>query len=260
MLNMIENSLNSIEKEAWENFEVGSIDEIMYLDEKSNFIKHLKLIIELDKGKKSFNLSDIDFDSNLKNLVLSYFYFYNFDLETSSEKFELYLNQKDSLFTNSIYLFGIKLNHNFGNYQRTLSLIDSYHSLNKNSNLFFKEKLDSFYHLKRYQEVVDYFKQIHKLIEKDLDIFLKVGMALNVLGKFKEAEAILTLVKIEKSLPTYEEKQKEYSNQIKKISDYENKKEKLDIKELKDLGFAYLFNSQFKKAEEVFSKVLILQE
>ncbi len=260
MLNMIEDSLNKIEKNAWDNFEVGSIDEILNSNEDSSFLSHLKILIELEQGKKNFLIEEINFDSKLKYLVLAYFFYQKLDLKISAENFESYLNQKNSLFTNSIYLFGIRLNHNFGNYKRTLSLIESYHSLNSNSNLFFKEKLDSFYHLNRYSEVVDYFKQIHKLIDKDLDIYLKVGMSLNALGKFKEAETILTLVKIEKSLPTYEDKQKEYLAKIKKISDYENKKEKLDLKELKDLGFAYLFNSQFQKAEEVFSKVITLQE
>ena len=84
--------------------------------------------------------------------------------------------------------------------------------------------------------------------------YLKAGLSLNALGKYKEAEFLFGKIPGKRELPSYEEKRNEFVPVINKIAEYE-KKEVLSNTELKDLGFAYLFNAEYQKAEEVFKKV-----
>ena len=90
----------------------------------------------------------------------------------------------------------------------------------------------------------------------DLNIYMKVGLSLQALGKFKESELLLSKVPNSKKLPSFEEKRKEFQEIIKDIPILETK-ENLSLQELKNLGFAYLFSSQFDKAEEIFKKATI---
>ncbi|HMY66087.1 MAG TPA: tetratricopeptide repeat protein, partial [Leptospiraceae bacterium] len=97
------------------------------------------------------------------------------------------------------------------------------------------------------------FKQIFEWAKDDSEIFLRTGLSLQLMGRYKEAEAILSRSPGVSALPSFEERHQEFAEKIEKISSFE-KRNDLSFDEMRDLGFAYLFNSDFTKAEEVFKK------
>jgi tetratricopeptide (TPR) repeat protein len=116
-----------------------------------------------------------------------------------------------------------------------------------------KEKIYCLFGLKKHLELIQYFKSVYNLVDNDSDVMLKVGLSLHALGKFKESEYLLEKIPDKVNLPSFEERKKEFTGIISNIKSLE-KKENLSFDELKDLGFAYLFNSDYAKAEEIFRK------
>jgi len=55
----------------------------------------------------------------------------------------------------------------------------------------------------------------------------------------------------------FEEKKKELKSIIESIPELESKQD-LSTEEIRNLGFAYLFSENYKKAEEIFKKATIL--
>lgn len=125
-----------------------------------------------------------------------------------------------------------------------------------NDQYYYNEKLSSLFALKKYNEVIQYFKKIHNFINMDEGVYIKTALSLQALGKFKESELLLKKVPNRKELPSFEDKQIEFGDTIKNLSVLE-KKEDLSYEELKELGFAYLFTSQYEKAEELFKKATV---
>ncbi|MEM7182316.1 MAG: hypothetical protein AAF518_15485 [Spirochaetota bacterium] len=118
---------------------------------------------------------------------------------------------------------------------------------------FLREKMECFYYLKKYKEFIYFFRTKFALLESQYDLHLKAGLSLHALGKYKESEAILNNIPEKANLPSFKEKKKAMQQVIDNIPVYETKST-LSFEDLRELGFAYLFNSQFKKAEEAFKK------
>ncbi len=260
MNSLIELSLNKIEKESLENFEVGSYEDVV-LSSKENpgndFLNHLAILANYESESFKIVATEITGESILKKLVLSYFYFYRLNYKSAFKEFKEYLAIENRPLSNTIMNFGIKVGMNSDNYDYALNLINKQNEINHTENLFIKLKVECLYNLKRHGDLIEYFKKVNRYLEIDFEVYLKVGLSLNALSRYKEAEAILTKIPLKQSLPSYEEKKKEY---LKSFKEYESKADSLNERQLKDLGFAYLFNADYKKAEEVFSKVFISQE
>ena len=123
---------------------------------------------------------------------------------------------------------------------------------------FVLERMDCYYYLKMYQELIGTFRANFKLVDTNYDMHVKAGLALFELGMYKESETLLKKVPGSRKMETFEEKYELYRNMITKIPQIEKQKDQLSEKELKELGFAYLFNADYQKAEETFKKVIAL--
>jgi tetratricopeptide (TPR) repeat protein len=258
-LNTISFTTNQ-EQEAWENFEVGSYEEILEIAKTndSSFIHHLAHIAKYELDLFNFKEEeDIQGDSILIPLIKSYQCFYKKEFSKSLSYFKEYLFVPNRLLSISIFNFGVKVSLEAENYSYCLNLIELSEKFQNNKQIYIKEKIDCYYNLKAFDELLNYFKKILRFIESDSSIYLKAGLSLSQMGKYKEAEVILSKVPLPEKLPTFEEKQKEYKEAIDKIHELELNRDKLNEEELKSLGFAYLFNKEFQKAEEIFKEVII---
>lgn len=111
------------------------------------------------------------------------------------------------------------------------------------------------YHLRNYKEAIQVFAENAKRLAEERDVMGALGLALVYIGKFDEAKSVLEKIPGYKELPTFDEKKKEFSEKIASIPKMEAKRKSLSMRELIDLGFAYLFSENFQKAEEVFREL-----
>lgn len=243
----------SLEKNAWEAFEAGSYEEVFSLYSKNPenaFLSDLNWISEKIYLDNSENY--ISRGSNLKELILS------LQLKTQGREkealkyFLLYIKNPENPLCYSIYEFGINLAYFSDSYEACLYII-SRDQKREYEQSFYREKMKSLFALGKYAEVVQFFKQIFEWAKDDSEIFLRTGLSLQLMGRYKEAEAILSRSPGVSALPSFEERHQEFAEKIEKISSFE-KRNDLSFDEMRDLGFAYLFNSDFTKAEEVFKK------
>jgi tetratricopeptide (TPR) repeat protein len=253
-------SLRPEELEAWHSFEVGSCEDVFELQRKhpeNQFIEHIALLAhwqdgELDKrGLVKYNL---ELPTPLQHLVKAIALSVNYQVTDAWAFFQEYIKQKTTLFSSSLLKFGVGLAlENFA-YETCLQLIRLDKNPNKES-FYAEEILVCLYNLNKHSEVIQHFKTNFKFIQETQQIYFILGMSLLAKGKYKEAEAMLRKQKKLLNLPSYDEKKQEFIDKIEKIPQLE-KKTDLTAQELQDLGFAYLFTSQYKKAEEAFNREL----
>jgi tetratricopeptide (TPR) repeat protein len=256
-------SLQNIEKDAWESFEVGSYEDVIQIS-KANpanvLLAHLAYIAELEAspGKKG-NLEDVDSilfakTSVFSPLIKSYFFYYQGKYLEAFQAYAVYLKSNNPPLCFTLIRFGVKVSMEAEKFKECLFII----SLDRdplNARVYIREKVECLYQLKRHEELVEYFKTVYKFAENDNELMLKLGLTLNSIGRYKEAMAILSKIPDKLEMPSFDEKKKEFQSVIDKIPELEKKKE-LSSFELRDLGFAYLFNCEYKKAEEVFRKAV----
>jgi tetratricopeptide (TPR) repeat protein len=251
--------LTELELQAWESFEVGFFDEVIQFAENnpsSNFLSHLSLIAKIEEGQIPGKEEFPEGESRLKLIAEVYFdYFFKNHTRETLKKYVLYLQNKEALFCLPFFQIGIKLAFELEEYQACLFIM-SKDTSGLNEEFYYRERIQSYFSLNKHTELIGYFKKYSQSIDMDLNIYMKVGLSLQALGKFKESELLLSKVPNSKKLPSFEEKREEFQEIIKDIPILETK-ENLSLQELKNLGFAYLFSNQFDKAEEVFKKATI---
>lgn len=261
MIQSTKYAVNNLEREAWESFEVGSFEEVIEIvkeNPSSALLNHLAIISKYELGFKSNQHFEGLSSSGLSvftPLANAYIAFYSGNKQVALQKIKEYLENNNPPLCLTIINFAVKVSYESEAYEDCLNIMNlSLKRQGSNPNEFIKERIECYFHLKKHLELIQYFKSVYKLLDTSYDIYLKAGLSLNALGKYKEAQVLFGKIPGKRELPSYEEKKQEFKPLINKISEFE-KKEALTDAELKDLGFAYLFNSEFKKAEEVFKKV-----
>ncbi|MCB1160643.1 MAG: hypothetical protein H7A25_17990 [Leptospiraceae bacterium] len=251
----------SPEKQAWELFEVGSYEEVIEFASRypnNSLLKHLSAIAMYENGEGNVSAGVLQANegkSVFSPLAKAYIqYHLNNKLEAAS-LFNEYIQTQNRPLCFSILNFGVKASYEARAYANCLQTLELNRSVAL-SDSFIREKLNCYYYLKKFKEFVYFFKTKYKLIEKDFDLQLKAGLVLHNLGKYKESELILSRVPGKVELPSFEEKKKDFEPVMKKINDLE-KRDVLSFEEWKNLGFAYLFNSEYGKAEEAFKKAAL---
>ncbi len=260
MIQSTKYAVNNLERETWESFEVGSFEDVVDAvnqNPSSALLNHLAIIAKYELGFRSGE----DF-AGLSNTGLSvftplanaYIAYYSGNKSVSLQKIKEYLGNNNPPLCLIIINFAVKVSYESEAYEDCLAIMDlSLKRQGSNPNEFVKERIECYFQLKKHLELIQYFKSVYKLLDSNYDIYLKAGLSLNALGKYQEAQFLFGKIPGKRELPSYDEKKQEFKSVINRISEFE-KKEILSESELKDLGFAYLFNSEFKKAEEVFKR------
>jgi hypothetical protein len=241
------------EKEAWELFEVGSYDEVISIaneNPNSHFLFHLSQISRFENGESIKNYSPKGM-SLLSPLVEAYVNFHSRKFEEAGNQLEIYFKNKNSLFSYPFTKLSLDVYFKLKKYDYALAIIRGYKK--KFMDLaFVKEEAIALYHLKNYTEVVNLYRN-HTNEMNDPEVHRVIGMALLFLGKHQDAESILDMVPGKLKLPSFEEKRKQYEKIIINLEKIEAKRKELAPRQLEDLGFAYLFNGDYSKAESVFT-------
>ncbi|MCC6275065.1 MAG: tetratricopeptide repeat protein [Leptospiraceae bacterium] len=259
---MTPNALHSeknLEKESWELFEVGSYEEVISLakNNPSNaLLVHLGIIALFESGSaEAKNISRVTKGTSVFLPLVSAYEFYSSKNHKSAvEKVAEYFKSPNAPLCLNIANFGVKLALKEEDFHSALFIISLYKK-RKKENPFLEEEIESLYSLNSHKEVIEVFRENLAVLKDNSDVQLRVGLSLFSLNKFKEAEAILRNIPGYNSLPTFEDKKKEYSNVISRIPSLEKRKD-LSLHEISELGFAYLFSENYQKAESVFTRLL----
>ena len=252
---------NSIETTAWELYEVGSIDEVVRIareNPKNDFLNHLGFIAVQENTEYSDeNFVTIGI-SPLANIAEAYRHYNNYSYKESAQSIAVHFRSQSPLTCFSIYNFSINTVFDAGMYELSYNLITRYKK-DFNDDTFIKAEIESLFHLKKFNEMIRLYKS-HKDLAGNRDIQILLGLALYKLGKGEEATKILESIPEKAELPSFDEKKSQYSHVIEKIPELEKHKNDLSYKELTELGFAYLFNEDFNKAEATFNLAISLAE
>lgn len=251
--------MDELEKNAWESFEMGFYDEVIHTygeNPENTFLAHLSLISRMEEGEIPME-NKVEGESILLPIAESYLLYYS----GRKNKYALtrYLQYlKDSTLPPCLvfFQFGVRLAFELEEYRACLHIMSRDRS-GLNEEFYAKERIQCYYYLGMHAELIAYFKKFSQSIGVEISTYMKVGLSLQALGKFKESEKLLSQVPGTGKLPTYEEKKKELRSIIESIPELENKLE-LSTDEMRNLGFAYLFSENYKMAEETFKKATTL--
>ena len=249
--------MTELEQNAWEAFETGFYDEVILLYERfpSNiFLSHLSLISKIEDGQVPGKEEFPEGESSIK-LISEVYYEYsrsNHNRETL-KKYLQYIQNTNSFSCLSFFQIGIKLSYELEEYQACLFIMSKDKS-GLNEEFYYKERIQSYFYLGKHIELIGYFKKFSKSISMEISTYMKVGLSLQALGKYKESELLLSKIPNDSKLPTFDQKKQEFQAVIDRIPDLE-KRDDLSVDELKNLGFAYLFSNQYEKAEKVLKQV-----
>lgn len=246
-------ALKEIELEAWESFEVGSYSEVQEFYQKdfaNPTLNHLVILSLLEEGNREIP-EFLEKSSPFYFIAKAYLQKSNLELGKASESLKNYFKNEKAFICQVFLELAVSVFIETSEYKFCLYAISKVSGGEKDS-FFAKEKIISLYHLQRYSDVIQNFKNFYQLIKEEREIFFIVGMSLIQVGKYKEAEAIMNKFSGNK-LPSFEEKKKEHSKSVQEICLIESKNSP-SPEELRELGFAYLFNAEYEKAEKIFQR------
>ncbi|GBF49109.1 hypothetical protein LPTSP4_06190 [Leptospira ryugenii] len=245
----------SVENEAWELFEVGSWDEVIELAKTHPnhfFLQHLSYLAEYELQSKAMGIPPKGI-SSLSPLVESLSNFLLGNYKEAGNQLNLYFQSSQAMICYSIIQLAIKIYFRAEMYAECRALISSYKKLNLGAS-FVKEEITVLYHLRRYEELLKLFRENIKLLN-DVEVHKIVGMSLLFLDRHKEANLIFDNIPGKLTLPSFEEKRKAYTEVYGKIKQLEKDSKDLSLRELEDMGFAYLFHGDYEKAEKTFLSI-----
>ncbi|EMJ94941.1 hypothetical protein [Leptospira alstonii] len=256
--NLAVSNPSSIEETAWELFETGSYEEVIAIAKKNPnhvFLNHLSGIAGFESGSDHEINFFLKGSSVLTPLLEAYLLKEAGKSRESAKKFHSYFKSVSVPIACSSLRTGILVSEDAVDFKTVLDLISVYKS-RFSDDFFCKAEFFSNYHLRNYKEAVQVFAENAKRLSEERDVMGALGLALVYMGKFDEAKSVLEKIPGYEELPTFDEKKKEFSEKIASIPKMEAKRKSLSMQELIDLGFAYLFSENFKKAEEVFSELV----
>jgi tetratricopeptide (TPR) repeat protein len=169
--------------------------------------------------------------------------------------FQLYWNDTKKPICYSFLKLGIKISLENNNFQMGFEIIERFKSVFQ-SNPFLREELSILFYLKKYKDVVQLFRKNSKVFSQESDIRY-FGLSLYFLGLYKESEEILSKSKMALKLPSFEEKRTEFLEIFEKSREMESRWSDLSFEQKQDVGFAYLFHSDYKKAEQIFTSLVV---
>ncbi|XDD44255.1 hypothetical protein AB3N58_07945 [Leptospira sp. WS60.C2] len=243
---------SSVEKEAWDLYEVGSYEDVVVLAKRNPenyYVQHLGYLALYELTGRA-TISAPKGISNLAPLVDA---IQNFELGKNGEackNLNLYFQLQSNPLCFSIIQTAIKIYFREEAYEDAKNIILRYKK-QWNDLSFIKEEVTCNYYLKRYDEVIKVFRDHMKQLN-DPEMHKLVGMALLFLDRHKEANLIFENIPNKLNLPSFEEKRKTYDSVYRNIKELEKKSNSLNHKDLEDMGFAYLFNGEYGKAEKMF--------
>lgn len=241
------------EKEAWELFEVGSFESVIAIakeNPESQFLYHLSQISLIEDGGSIPNYVAKGM-SILTPMLEAYVNFHAGKVEEAGNQLEIYFKNKNSLYSYAFTKLSVDVYFKLKKYDYALAILRGYKK--KYLDLaFVKEEAIANYFLKNYSDVIALYKN-HPNEMNDPDLHRVIGMALLFMGKHQDAESLLDRIPGKLKLPSFEEKRKQYEKIIQNLGKIEDKKENLTPRQMEDLGFAYLFNGDYEKAESVFT-------
>ncbi|MDZ4726767.1 MAG: hypothetical protein SH817_11470 [Leptospira sp.] len=247
--------ISSLEKEAWDLFEVGANEEVLLLaDSHPNhqYIQHLGYLAYYELHGKVSKVSPKGI-STLSPVVEALSNFSQGKYTDASNQIGLYYQSSQQTICYSIINLTLKIYFRSESYAAAKSVIALYKK-SFNDLSFIKEEIIATYHLRKYEEVIKSFRENIKLLN-DMEIHKIVGMSLLFLDRHKEANVIFENIPGKISLPSFEEKRESYKRVYSNISNLESKSNDLSMRELEDMGFAYLFHGDYEKAEKTFLSI-----
>lgn len=256
--NLAVSNPSSIEETAWELFETGSYEEVIEIAKKNPnhvFLNHLSGIAGFESGSNYEINYFLKGSSVLTPLLEAYLLKESGKSREAAKKFLAYFRSSSVPVSYSILKTGILVSEDAVDFKTVLDLISVY-KIRFSDDSFCKSEFFSNYHLRNYKEAIQVFAENVKRLSEERDVMGALGLAFVYMGKFDEAKSVLEKIPGYEELPTFDEKKKEFSERIASIPKMEAKRRSLSIQELIDLGFAYLFSENFKKAEEVFSELV----
>ncbi len=246
---------SSVEKEAWDLFEVGANEEVLILANshlENHYLQHLGYISSFEMSGKLTSVSPRGI-SSLSPLVEALSNFINGKYQEASNHLNLYFRSNNNLICYTIINLTLKIYFRSENYANALGIISNYKK-KFNDHSFVKEEIIAMYHLRKYEDVIKNFRENIKKLN-DSEIHKLVGMSLLFLDRHKEANVIFENIPGKVKLPSFEEKRESYKTLFSNISTLESKQKDLTMKELEDMGFAYLFHGEYEKAEKTFLSI-----
>ncbi|PJZ56599.1 tetratricopeptide repeat protein [Leptospira barantonii] len=256
--NLAVSNPSSIEESAWELFETGSYEEVISIAKENPnhvFLNHLSGIAGFESGSDHGINYFLKGSSVLTPLLDAYLLKEAGKFREAAKKFHGYFKTASVPVAYSILRTAILVSEDAVDFKVVLDLIPIYKARFSN-DYFCKAEFFSNYHLRNYKEALQVFAENAKRLSEERDVMGALGLALVHTGKFEEAKSVLEKIPGYEELPTFDEKKKQFSEKIASIPKMEAKRKSLSMKELIDLGFAYLFSENFKKAEEVFSELV----
>lgn len=247
----------SPEKEAWELFEVGSYEEVIELAKthlESHFIAHLGFLSSVELGIPPKENSNKGL-SIFSPLVEAWLLQSENKIQEASKHIEYFLKNKNAIVCFSITKLCYHVLMKSGNYELALVALLMYRHKYKNP-AFIKEEVLVSYKLERYSEIEKLWKTYPNEFN-DPEMYRIIGMALLLLGKCNDAESLFRKIQNKIQLPSFEDKKKEYTDIYKNIKELEKRRSYLSPRQMEDMGFAYLFHSEFEKAESVFMELVM---
>ena len=244
------------ENEGWELFEVGSYDEVIRLSElypSSAFLQHLAAISRIENGE-ALKMDSPRGMSLLSPMLEAYISYSENRIYEACNQLEIYFRNKNVLLSYPFVLLSYKVFRKSEKKEQALVLIHTYKKKYLDLS-FLKEEAILLYELKRYQELVQLYLAYPNQLN-DPDLHRLIGLAMLLLGRTGDAMKLLERIPGRLNLPSFEEKRREYNAIYKKIGHYETRRESLSLREMEDMGFAYLFHSEYKKAESVFIELI----
>ena len=253
--------ISEIEKTAWELFEVGSFSDVVRLAKnhiENEFLNHLGLIASFENGAKNAH-EFVNFGiSSISAVADAYRSYYNYQYKESAKQIHNYFSAPGAILNFIFVNFAVKATAHAGLFKECQQIISLYRKKFKDDS-FVREEIECLFNLKSYNELLELFKK-HSSILNDKDMHMMLGLSLFYLGKSKEATVILEKIPEKLELPSFESKKKNYLPVIKRIPELEKSKNSMSYQQLTELGFAYLFNEDFKKAEETFNQAIVLSK
>ncbi|MCZ8156107.1 MAG: hypothetical protein O9264_08310 [Leptospira sp.] len=246
---------SSLEKEAWDLYEVGASDEVINLAKQNlnnHYLQHLAYLASYELNGKLIDPSPKGI-SPLSPIVEALINFNAGIYKEAASQVSLYFQSQQALICHGIISLSIKIFFRSENYAEAKDVLTLYKK-KFNDASFLKEEMIATYHLRKYEEVIKSFRENIKKLN-DVEIHKIVGMSLLFLDRHKEANIIFENIPGRVKLPSFEEKRDAYSAVFSNISNLESRSKDLTMRELEDMGFAYLFHGEYEKAEKTFLSI-----
>lgn len=243
---------------AWDLLETGSYDEVIRISEsypQSVLLDHIRFLAEWEGGFHSINTQVNTQTSRLSPLLEAYFLMIDGKISESATQFHSAIQTHRIEVPLAIQQTAIRVSRDAKDYRICLDMIGLY-QFKYGKNFYSAEELICLFHLGRFSEVLVCFQKHGELLKDDAQCLTYVGMSLLHLGRTREAESLISKLPKKLKIPTFQEKKEEYSSVIQELPKLEKKISSLSRSERIQVGFAYLFSENYKKAEEIFTNLV----